>query len=69
MNLQPIDTLLQISQIGIGNVISILYRTPGVKLKLLPLINMINSLIKSTKKIWKLNNKTLEYYYHQKYTI
>ena len=62
MNLQPTDTLLQICQIGIGNCISILKRTPGVDQKLTPLTDMIQSLIKSTKKIWKLNKQTNENY-------
>lgn len=62
MNLQPTDTLLQICQIGIGNCISILKRTPGVDQKLTPLTDMIQSLIKSTKKIWKLNKQTNDNY-------
>merc|ERR1712228_748622 len=62
MNLQPTDTLLQITQIGVGNAISILQRTPGVDQQLVPLMDMISNLKTSTKKIWKLDKQTNQNY-------
>ena len=62
MNLQPTDTMFEICQIAIGNVVSIFQRTPGVDQKLRPLMDMIANTVKSTKKIWKLNKETNESY-------